>query len=283
MDPVTLTVGSAPFGPQPAGVFNFPIADRKRTLYFEDSPRRVRGRFAGETVVDSGRVKLLHEYGHLPVYYFPEADVRMDLLEATEHRSRCPRKGEAVYWSVRVGDRVTENAVWSYPEPIAGAPPLEGYLAFYWNKIDQWFEEDEEVFVHPRDPYHRVDVLDSSRHVRVSVHGEVVAETRRAKLLFESGLPTRYYVPLEDVREQALSPSPRTTRCPYKGIASYHVVTAGGHEEDVLAWTYLEPIAEVAKIAGYLCFFNERVDLDVDGERQPRPGGRWATADWAPH
>ena len=180
---MALTVESGPFGERSKGTFNFDTGVLSaHTLYFEDSPRRVRVKFGGETIADSKRAKLLHETGHLPVYYFPEEDVRMDLLEESDHTTYCPFKGDASYWSVRVGDEVAENAVWSYPEPIDSAPPLAGYLAFYWNKMDHWFEEDEEVFVHPRDPYHRVDVLDSSRYVRVSVNGEVIAETERPKV-----------------------------------------------------------------------------------------------------
>ncbi|MDQ3966496.1 MAG: DUF427 domain-containing protein, partial [Actinomycetota bacterium] len=141
---------------------------------------------------------------------------------------------------------------------------------------DAWYEEDEEVFVHPRDPYHRVDILDSSRHVRVLVNGEVVAETDRPELLFETGLPTRYYIPPEDVREELLVPSDTTTQCPYKGVASYWSVDAGGELFEDLSWYYPEPLPEAAKISGLLCFFNERVDLEVDGEKQPRPRTRWS-------
>ena len=171
---------------------------------------------------------------------------------------------------------MAENAVWSYPEPIDSAPPIAGYLAFYWKKMDAWYEEDEEVFVHPRDPYHRVDILESSRHVKVSVNGEVVAETKRPKILFETGLPPRYYIPPEDVREDVLLESEKTTRCPYKGIASYYSVEAGGDRVEDLVWYYPEPIAEAAKIKGHLAFFNEKVDLEVDGEEQERPKTQWS-------
>ena len=274
---MALTVESGPFGERSKGDFNFDTGVlQPHTLYFEDSPRRVRVMFGGETVADSKRAKLLHETGHLPIYYFPQEEVRMDLLEESDHTTHCPFKGDASYWSVRVGNRVSENAVWSYPEPIDSAPPLAGYLAFYWDKMDAWYEEEEEVFVHPRDPYHRVDILDSSRHVRVSVNGEVVAETERPKILFETGLPPRYYIPPEDVREDVLVESEKTTRCPYKGIASYWSVEAGGERVDDLVWYYPEPIPETVKIKGHLAFFNEKVDLEVDGEEQERPQTRWS-------
>jgi uncharacterized protein (DUF427 family) len=274
---MTLTIGTGPFGDQSAGTFNFdPRALQRHILYFEDSPRRVRVMFGGETVADSRRVKLLHESGHLPVYYFPKGDVRMELLEESDHTTRCPFKGEASYWSVKVGDRVSENAVWGYPEPIDSAPPIAGYVAFYWNRMDHWFEEGEEVYVHPRDPYHRVDVLESSRRVKVSVGGEVVAETERPRVMFETGLPPRYYIPPEDVREEVLLMSETTTRCPYKGVASYWSVEAGGERVEDLVWYYPDPIPEATKIKGLLAFFDEKVDLEVDGEEQERPKTQWS-------
>jgi uncharacterized protein (DUF427 family) len=276
-DAMALTVGSGPLSERRAGTFNFEVtAPREHALYLEDSPRRVRVVFGGETVADSRRVKLLHETGHLPVYYFPEGDVRMDLLEPTDHTTHCPFKGDASYWSVKVGDRVAENAVWGYPEPIESCPPIAGHVAFYWRTMDAWFEEDEEVFVHPRDPYHRVDVLESSRHVRVTVNGEVAAETERPKVLFETGLPPRYYFPEEDVRTDLLVPSEKETGCPYKGFASYWSVEAGGERVEDLVWCYPGPIEGVEKIRDHLCFFNEKVDLEVDGEKQERPETQWS-------
>jgi uncharacterized protein (DUF427 family) len=256
---MTLTIGTGPFGDQSTGTFNFEVrAPRDHALYLEESPKRVRVMFNGETVADSRKAKLLHEAGLLPVYYFPMEDVRMDLLEETDHTTHCPFKGDASYWSVRVGARVAENAVWGYPEVLEGAPPLSGLV------------------VHPKDPYHRVDVLESSRRVRVMVNGEVVAETERPKVLFETGLPPRYYIPPEDVREDVLVASEKTTMCPYKGTASYHSVEAGGGRAEDLVWYYPEPLPEVGKIEGHLCFFNEKVDLEVDGEEQERPRTQWS-------
>jgi uncharacterized protein (DUF427 family) len=273
---VSLTVGTGPFGPHSGGVFNFELPKRKGLIYFEDFPRRVRATLAGETVVDSRHAKLLHEHGHLPIYYFPDDEVRMELLEPTSHSTHCPFKGDASYWSVRVGDRVVENAAWSYPEPIEGAPPLAGYIAFYWHMLDEWFEEDELSIVHPRDPYHRVDVLDTTRHVKVIVEGEVVAETRRARVIFETGLPPRWYFPAEDVPADVLEPSDTKTGCAYKGFASYHSVQVNGHVEEDLVWTYPDPRREVEPIRDYLAFFNERVDIELDGELQERPVTQWS-------
>ncbi len=256
-----------PYGGQP----------EEHPVRFERSPRWVRVFFNHATIADSKRVRLMHEPNRLPVYYFPKEDVRMDLLEASDHRTPSPYKGDAAYWTLRVGDRVAENAVWSYPNPPPGCPDIRGYLAFYWDKMDAWFEEDDEVFVHPRDPYHRVDVLHSSRHVRVVVGGETVAESHRPRLLFETSLPTRYYIPKVDVRMDLLEPSPTTTRCPYKGKASYWSVRVGDRVFEDFVWGYPAPIAECPKIENLVCFFNERVDaIYVDGERQPVPKTPWS-------
>jgi uncharacterized protein (DUF427 family) len=273
---MALTVGTGPFGQRPGGSFNFEVPRKSGVIWFEDSPRRIRARFGGETIVDSRHAKLLHEQNHLPIYYFPIEDVRMEALEPTDHTSRCPFKGEARYWSVNAGGRVAENAAWGYPDPIADAPPLAGYVAFYWNKLDEWFEEDEPAIVHARDPYHRVDVLDTTRHVRVSIGGEVIASTTRAKVIFETGLPPRWYIPPEDVRADALIDSDTRTGCAYKGFASYKSVKAGGDVEEDLAWFYEDPRREVAPIKNHIAFFNERVDLELDGELQERPVTQWS-------
>ncbi len=250
-----------------------PVVDLK----LEPSPRWVRAIFANVAIADSRRVMLMHEARHLPVYYFPIDDVRMDLLVPTEHRTHCSLKGEASYWSIKVGDRVAENAAWSYPDPVPGCPDIKGYIAFYWNAMDAWYEEDDEVFVHPRDPFHRVDVLHSSRHVRVIVAGETVAETRRPRLLFETGLPTRYYIPKQDVRMDLLIPSETKTSCPYKGTASYWSVKLGDIIVKDIGWSYPFPIPECPKIENLISFFNERADaIYVDGELIPVPRTPWS-------
>jgi uncharacterized protein (DUF427 family) len=269
---MSLMLGTGPFGQHPAGSFNREIPERRGLILFEDSPRRIRGVLAGETVVDSTRVKLLHEHAHLPIYYFPRDDVRLDLLEPTDHHTRCPWKGEAAYWSIRVGDQLAENAVWGYPDPLDDAPPLADYVAFYWGKLDTWYEEDEEAIVHPRDPYHRVDVLQSSRHVVVRVGGEVIADSTRPVALFETGLPTRWYLPESDVRMDLLEPSDKRTGCAYKGFASYWSL----RDEEDLVWTYRSPRRGMEEITDLLCFFNERVDLSVDGVVEERPETQWS-------
>lgn len=246
------------------------------SIKLEPRPRRIRVRLADAFVADSKSVMLMLEARRLPIYYFPMKDVRMDLLEPSEHRTQSPDKGEASYWSVKVDDRVAENAAWAYLDPPAEHAAIKDYVAFYWDKLDAWFEEDDEVFVHPRHPYHRVDVLNSSRHVRVVVAGETIAETRRPRLLFETGLPTRYYIPKLDVRMERLVPSDTRTACPYKGRATYWSVRVGDKLSKDHAWSYPMPIPECPKIENHICFFNEKVDeLWVDGELMPVPITPW--------
>jgi uncharacterized protein (DUF427 family) len=269
---MTLTVGTGPFGQRPGGTFNFERPRTKGVIWFEESPRRIRARLGGETVVDSRHPKLLHEHGHLPIYYFPQDEVDMNLLVPSDKHTTCPYKGEASYWSVHAGGKVAQDAVWSYPHPNADAPPLAGYMAFYWHKMDEWLEEDEPAIVHARDPYHRIDILDTSRPVRVIVNGETVAETTRGRVLYETSLPPRWYIPREDVQMDLLRESDQRTGCAYKGYASYWSM---GDEENVV-WSYAEPLHEADRIKGYLAFFNERVDIEVEGESQERPVTQWS-------
>jgi uncharacterized protein (DUF427 family) len=201
----------------------------------------------------------------------------MDLLEPTDRSTYCPKKGDASYFSIRVGDREVENGAWSYAQPIAGAGMIAGMIAFYWNRIDRWLEEDEEVAVHPRDPYHRVDILRSARHVRISLNGELLADSVRATALFETGLPPRWYLPREDIVAE-LVPTDTITHCPYKGAASYHSVYLQGEGETVkdIVWCYESPIAEASRIAGLYAFYDERVDVELDGVAQARPQTTWS-------
>jgi uncharacterized protein (DUF427 family) len=268
-----LMTGTGPLGRKPAGRFNFEPPPRGSALYLEPTPKRIRVVVGGETIADSRRAMMLHESGHQPVYYFPLEDVRADVLEPSDRHTRCPKKGEASYYPIHAGGRVVEAGAWYYPNPIPSARGIAGMIAFYWNRMDQWLEEDEEVFVHPRDPYHRIDVVFSDRHVRISLDGRLLAESQRAVGLFESNLPPRWYLPREDV-VAVLDASDTVTRCPYKGRAGYYSVDGEAGKD--LVWVYEDPLAEVGKIKGLLCFFNERVDLELDGELQERPESPWS-------
>jgi uncharacterized protein (DUF427 family) len=266
--------GTGPLGKNPAGVFNFEPPSPGQAVYMEPTPKRIRVEVGGEVIADSRRAMLLHESGLQPVYYFPPEDVRDDVLEPSDRHTHCPKKGDASYYTIRAGGEVVENGAWYYPEPLDSAPPmLKDAIAFYFKRMGRWFEEGEEIGVHPRDPYHRIDVLATDRLIRVSLEGELLAETQRAIALFESNLPARWYMPLGDV-VATLEPSETVTQCPYKGTASYYSVP-GDHGKDLL-WYYAEPHAEVGRIKGLVCFFNERVDIELDGELQERPDSAWS-------
>ena len=271
---MSLTIGSGPFGDDPAGRFEPPLNEAGGLLYFEDNPRRIRAIFARETVVDSRRVKLLHESGRLPVYYFPSDDVRRDLLEPSRRTERSEQKGTARFWSLRVGERVAPDAVWNWSHALLG-----GHVALEWNAMDEWFAEDDQLFGHPRDPYSRIDVHKSTRHVRLLRDGVLLADSRRPKILFETGLPPRYYLPPDDVRTDLLVPSATRTRCAYKGSASHWSVRVGDRLIDDLVWAYPEPQHDAEPVRDLLCFYDERVDVELDGELQARPRTQWSRDD----
>ncbi len=269
---MSLTKGSGPFGAHPAGSFNFDPRAPEHVLYLERSPRRVRVVFGGETIADSSDVCLLHPPGRTPTYLFPREHVRSDLFEPSERRRSDPGMGDGTYWNVRVGDRRAADAAYSWEQPPHSATGIAGLIAFDWDSMDGVFEEDEEVFVHPRDPYTRIDVLRSSCRVRVRIRDILIADSTRPRMLIESGLPVRWYLPREDVSTDLLAPSYTTTRCPYKGIAHYWSLRLGdGYEKDV-AWTYPDPFHDAAAVRGMLCFVDGRVKLEVTDGQGPAQG-----------
>ena len=244
---------------------------------WEDSHRRVRALFNGLTIADSTGVMLFHEAGYLPVFYFPFADVRWDVLEVSDHTTYSPLKGNASYWTIHVGDRVAEHVAWSYRDLLPGAPPIKDYMAFYWDQMDAWYEEDEQVFAHARDPYKGVHILPSSRHVEVVLGAVTIADTHRPSLLIETGLPVRYYIPQQDIRLELLEPSVSSSRCPYKGQASYWSAKIGEKIYKNIAWSYRNPLPACMSVAHFLSFYNERVDaIYVDGQQVPVPQTQWS-------
>ena len=235
------------------------------------SPKRLRVQVGGEMVADSLRALLLYESDHLPAYYFPLADIRMDLLKPSTLTTDCPFKGIASYLHFEANGRQVEDLVWRYVNPLPQCPAIGEYASIIWNKVDHWLEEDEEIFVHARDPFRRVDCLPSSRRVRVELDGVLLAESGRCVFLFETGLPTRYYMPLDDVRKDFLKQSHFETRCPYKGQARYYDLQVGGTHLKDKVWYYPEPVHESARIKGLVAYPNEFFDIFVDGVKQPRP------------
>jgi uncharacterized protein (DUF427 family) len=247
-------------------------------LRYEPTEKRVRAELGDETALDSTRALLVWEPRRVvPTYAVPEADILAPVTAAPASDREAggllhPGIPFAVHTAagepVTIGERV--GAGFRLAE-------LDGAIALDFGAFDAWFEEDERIFGHPRDPYSRVDVRQTARPIRIEVDGEVVAETTRARLLYETQISTRFYLPREDVRV-ALEPSALRTYCPYKGEASYWSLDAGGRRHENLAWGYEDPLPDARPITGLVAFWDERVDVFVDGELRPRPGGEVADA-----
>jgi len=243
-------------------------------IRIEPGAKRIRAYLGGEVVVDTTRPMLVWEVPYHPAYYFPVADVRTDLLEADGGVAHSPSRGDGRSFTVRAGSKEALGAALRYEDsPIE---ELRDLIRLEWDAMDAWFEEDEEVFTHPRDPYTRVDILPSSRHVRVEVDGATIAESASPRLLFETGLPPRYYLPKTHVRLDLLTPTGTVTHCPYKGQARYWSVRVGDSVHEDLAWSYPTPLPESQRIAGLIAFYNEKVDLYVDGVQQERPSTKFS-------
>lgn len=240
----------------------------------EPAPRRVRGFVAGQQVFDTTRAHYVWEWPYYPQYLIPHDAVVGEFLEDEGHVSRQPR-GTARRHGLRVGDVHRPGTAHVYDaDAVAG---MADTVRFEWDALDAWFEEDEEIFVHPRNPYVRVDALRSQRHVRVELDGVVLAETRSPVLLFETGLPTRYYLDRTDVHFEHLLPSPTSTSCPYKGTTSdYWSVRVGDEVHEDLAWGYDFPTDAARPVAGMVAFYNEKLDIVLDGERLTRPRTHFA-------
>lgn len=222
----------------------------------------------GHYVLDTQQPLLVWEGPHYPAYYIPREDVLAELIP-TGGTKHSPSRGDAAIYDVAVGDvRAPAAAVGFTDSPVA---ELNGMMRFEWEALDEWFEEDEQVYVHPRDPYTRIDILPSSRHVQVELDGVLLADSHQPRILFETGLPPRYYLPKADVRMDLLVASSSHTGCPYKGTASYYDVDLPSGRRQDLVWWYPTPLPESQKVAGLVCFYNEKVDLTIDGVRQERP------------
>ena len=244
------------------------MSERGR-IRVESGVKRVRAMFGGTVVAATDRPLLVWEKPYYPTYYFMAGDVATEFLTETGETTRSPSRGEYRIFDLGVGDRSAPGAVSHLPEsPISD---LNDTYRIDWASMDHWFEEDEEVFVHPRDPYKRVDALRSSRHITVEIDGVVVADSSSPVILFETGLPPRYYLPKTDVRMDLLTETDTSTECPYKGTARYWSVTVDGTVHTDVVWGYDAPLPESFPIGGLVSFYNEKVDISVDGRRQERP------------
>jgi uncharacterized protein (DUF427 family) len=233
----------------------------------EQGAKRVRAMLGGRVVADTTSPLLVWEVPYYPTYYFPKADVDADSLVETGETVSSPSRGVATQYTVKVDG--SEGVAYSYLSPKMDA--LAGHYAFVWPTMDHWFEEDEEVFVHARDPYTRIDILPSGRRVRVEVDGVTVADSTNGSFLHETHLPTRYYLPKTDIRMDLLTSTDLATACPYKGRAAYWSVTVGGKTHENIAWAYDSPLPESQKILGLISFYNEKVDIYLDEVLQERP------------
>lgn len=244
------------------------MAERGR-VRVERGAKRVRALLGGEVVADTIRPLLVWEKPYYPTYYIPGEDVAEGVLHATGETRHSPSRGAATIYTVEAGGVEAEGGAYAHLDsPI---DEIRGHVVLVWSAMDHWFEEDEEVIVHPRDPYTRIDILPSSRHVRIDLDGVTLAESHRPTLLFETGLPTRFYLPMTDVRMDVLRPSDRVTRCPYKGEARHYSAHLDEQEHEHIAWSYPFPLPESVRIAGLMAFYDERVDVYVDGVLQERP------------
>ena len=248
------------------------LAPSRGRIRIERSAKRVRAYLGGRLVADSTHPTLVWEKPYYPTYYFPLDDVHADLVPSGDV-SRSPSRGDGTVYDVRVtGATAPGGSIRYLDSPIE---ELRDLVRLDWAAMSEWLEEDEIVYTHPRDPYTRVDILPSSRHIRVEIDGVVVADSHQPRLLFETGLPTRYYLPMADVRMDLLRPSSSESYCPYKGIARYWSLQTPDSIKPDIAWIYRTPLPESQKIAGLVSFYDERADVYVDGVLQDRPRSRF--------
>jgi uncharacterized protein (DUF427 family) len=239
----------------------------------EHSRKRVRILLAGELVADTTAPLLVWEVPYYPTYYVPVSDVSAKLIPAGD--ADDPRLGKAELFTVQVtGGATADRAARQYAD--SPARQLHDAIRFEWDAMSEWLEEDEPVYTHARDPHTRVDILASSRRVRVEIDGVTVADSRSPRILFETGLPPRYYLPLSDIRTDLLRPSDAQSHCPYKGTASYWSVDTGTELHQDVVWIYRTPLPESQKIAGLAAFYDEKVDVFIDGVQQRRPHTKWS-------
>jgi uncharacterized protein (DUF427 family) len=253
------------------GQFLVPEPLPPRLLYAEPLRRRLRARYAGTWIAQSDDVVLLHEPARYPVAYFPRADILGDVLEVTERRTRHQDLGETAWYSLTSGEQTVARAAWEHVALPRHAGVLEGRIAFAWHALDGFYEEDERILGHAADPYHRIDIRQTSRHLVVHAGETIVAESDRPLVLYESGFAPRWYVPREDVGEHELTAVSDQTFCPYKGLCSYYDIG----QVSGAAWSYVDAYPEVQRIGGLVSFEPDKVTVQVDGVRlELAPGQR---------
>lgn len=234
----------------------------------------IRATVNGQVVVDARAFTFVWEIPYWPTWFFHPENLKGKLYESSD---TPPGHGDLIgarRYDFHTAGKVLAGVVKRYPD--SPSEPLRELVAIDFAAVDRWFEEDVEVFVHPRSPFTRVDALQSSRHVVVSVDDVVLADSRNPTMLFETGAPSRHYLPMTDVNMSLLGPSTKQSSCPYKGDAGYWSASINGRVERDIAWSYRTPMPEATGIAGLVCFYDEKLDVDIDGVRQPRPNSHFA-------
>jgi uncharacterized protein (DUF427 family) len=252
-----------PLAPEAVGRFLVPDPLPERLLYAEPLRRRMRVRFGAAWVADSEDVVLLHEPGRYPVAYFLLSDIAGGVLEASEHTTRHRDLGATSWYAVRAGGQSKQRAAWQHTELPDYAGELKGRAAFAWRAMDAFYEEDQRIVGHAADIYHRIDIRATSRHLVVRHDGQVIADTTRPLALYESGFAPRWYVPRADVNESALTAVELQTFCPYKGLCSYYDIG----DAPRAAWSYLDAWPEVGRVAGFISFEPDKIEVYLDGTR----------------
>jgi uncharacterized protein (DUF427 family) len=252
-----------PLSPGAIGRFLVPEPLPERLLYAEPLRRRVRVRFGGTWIADSEHVVLLFEPDRYPVAYFPETDIIPGALQLSEHTTRHRDFGATSWYTVRAGEQSAPRAAWRHTDTPAYASELQARVAFAWPAMEAFYEEDERIMGHAADSYHRIDIRQSSRHLVVSHHDRVVADTRRPTVLYESGFAPRWYVPRADIDESALTLVEHQTFCPYKGVCSYYDIG----DARLGAWSYREAFPEVGRVSGLVSFEPDIVSVKLDGRQ----------------
>ena len=252
-----------PLAPGAVGRFLTPEPLPERLLFAEPLRRRMRVRFGDAWIADSEDVVLLHEPGRYPVAYFPLGDITDGVLEPGGHTTRHRDLGPTDWYTVRSGERSTPRAAWQHTELPGHASELKGRVAFAWRAMEAFYEEDERIAGHAADPYHRIDVRQTSRRLTVRDEDRVIADTSRPRVLYESGFAARWYVPREDVDTAALTPAEGRTFCPYKGLASYYDIG----EARRAAWSYEDAWTEGRQVSGLVSFEPDRIEVRLDGVR----------------
>jgi uncharacterized protein (DUF427 family) len=258
-----------PLAPGALGTFLTAQPLPERLLYAEPLRRRMRVLYAGDWIAHSDDVVLLHEPGRYPVAYFPRDDIRAEVLTTTDRTTEHPELGATAWYAVKHRDRESARGAWEHTALPGHAAILAGRLAFAWHAMDAFYEEDERIVGHAADAYHRIDIRQTTRDLTVHAGEQLIAQTREALVLYESGFAPRWYVPRADVDSAALEQVDRQTFCPYKGLCSYYDI-GDAHQA---GWSYRDPYREVERIGDFISFEPDKVTVTIDGQRLlPAPG-----------